>query len=379
MVQKTYKYRIYPNATQRAQLAIEFGHARFVWNWALDMRSKAYRRRVESLNVVGISKMLTKLKQCNRYSWLKEANAQCLVQKLRDQDRAFSNFFKGLAKYPRFKKRHAKQSVRYQMDQRIVLNNYRGGELLKLPKLGSLRVRWSRVPAGIPKMATVSLNQAGQYHVCLSVEESVDVLPAVTGTIGVDRGIKDVVVTSAGFKSGAPKYTRAYERRLAKAQRKLAKCTKGSNRRNKQRIKVARIHNKIKNSRHDFVHKLTSKLVSENQVIGIEDLNVKGMVKNKRLSKAIHDAGWHEFKRQLEYKCEWYGRQLVEIDRWVPTSKTCSGCGHVLDKLELSVRRWQCPECYIEHDRDQNAAKNILSTARSAGINARGDQLCRAC
>lgn len=359
-------------------MAVEFGHARFVWNWALDMRSKAYKRRGESLNVVGISKMLTKLKQCNRYAWLKEANAQCHTQKLRDQDRAFSNFFKGLAKYPRFKKRHAKQSVRYQMDQRIILNNYRGGELLRLPKLGALRVRWSRVPTGIPKMATVSLNQAGQYHVCLSVEEPVDALPAATGTIGVDRGIKDVVVASDGFKSGAPKYTQAYERRLAKAQRKLAKYTKGSNRRNKQRIKVARIHNKIKNSRLDFIHKLTSKLVSENQVICIEDLNVKGMVKNKRLSKAIHDAGWHEFKRQLEYKCAWYGRELVVIDRWTPTSKTCSGCGHVLDKLELSVRRWQCPECSVEHDRDINAAINILHTVGSTGINARGDQLNRA-
>lgn len=378
MVQKTYKYRIYPNATQRAQLAVEFGHARFVWNWALDMRSKAYRRRGESLNVVGISKMLTKLKRCRRYSWLKEANAQCLIQKLRDQDKAFANFFAGRAKYPRFKKRHAKQSVRYQLDQRIVLNNYRAGELLKLPKLGALRVKWSRVPTGIPKMVSVSLNQAGQYHVCLSVEEPVARLPVATGAVGVDRGIKDVAVTSDGFKSGAPKYTGAYERRLAKAQRKLAKCSKGSKRRDKQRIKVAGIHNKIKNSRHDFIHKLTSMLVNENQVIGIESLNVRGMVKNRRLAKHIHDAGWHEFRRQLEYKCNWYGRKLVEIDRWVPTSKTCSGCGHVLDRLELSVRRWQCPECSVEHDRDINAAINVLHTVGSTGINARGDQLNRA-
>lgn len=377
MALRTYKFRFYPNKAQQAQLAREFGHARFVYNWALDMRSKAYKRRGESLTGVGISKVLTGLKKTNRYRWLKQASAGCHTQKLRDLDNAFSNFFQGRTKYPRFKKRTGVQSVRYQMDQRIVMNNYSPGKLLKVTKLGAINVRWTRIPQGIPKMVTISLNQAGQYHVAMAVEEDVKALPVTTGTIGLDRGIKDVVVASDGFKSGAPKYAAGYRRALTKAQRRLAKCTKGSNRRNRQRIRVGRIHNKIKNSRHDFLHKLSTIVINENQVIAIEGLNIKGMVKNHKLAGAIHDAGWHEFKRQLEYKAAWYGRDLHVIDQWIPTSKTCSCCGHKLDEMDLSVRTWVCPKCGSKHDRDVNAAINILNTVGSTGINARGDQLNR--
>jgi len=294
------------------------------------MRSKAYKRRGESLNNVSISRILTGLKKSNRFQWLKQATAGCHTQKLRDMDQASTNFFQGRAKYPQFKKKSGAQSVRYQLDQRILMNNYSAGKLLKISKLGAIKVKWSRIPAGIPKMATISLNQAGQYHVCLSVEELVKPIPKpVNQSVGIDVGIKDVLITSNGYKSGAQKFTNQYAYRLAKAQRKLAKCKKDSNRRDKQRIRVARIQNKIRNSRYDFLHKESTKLIVENQEIVIESLNIKGMVKNKRLSKSIHDASWGELKRQLEYKAKWYGRSVQSIDQWVPTSKSCSNCGHI--------------------------------------------------
>lgn len=378
MVQRTYKYRIYPNKAQRQQLAIEFGHARFVWNWALNMRSLAFKRRGESLNNVSISRLLTVLKKSRRYQWLKQATAGCHTQKLRDMDRAFTNFFQGRAKYPRFKKKTGVQSVRYQLDQRVIMNNYRAGELLRITKLDELKVKWSRIPSGIPKMATISMNQAGQYHVCLSVEEPVKpIIEPVNQSVGIDVGVVDVLIASDGYKSGAPKLTNKYAHQLASAMRKLSKCTKGSNRRNRQRIKVARIQNKIRNSRHDFLHKESTRLIHENQVIAIETLNIQGMVKNNRLSKSILDASWGELKRQLVYKADWHGRTVHQIDQWTPTSKTCSDCGHKFDEMNLSVRHWICPKCDSAHDRDVNAAINILNTVGSTGIDARGDQLNR--
>lgn len=355
-IQKSFKFSFTPNKAQAAQLAIEFGCARWTWNWGIKARDYAYKYGGLSLNSYGLSSALTKLKTAD-CPWLRDATAGVLNQKLIDQDKAFDNFFKGRAKFPKFKKKSHAQSIRYQLDQRIVLNNYRAGSLLKLPKLGELNIRWSQVPAGIPKMVTVSKSATGKYFVGFMCEVEQVLKPMTGKVVGIDVGIKDVVVTSDGFKSGAPKYTYKYQRKLKKAQRLLSRKKKGSNGWNKQRIVVARIHEKIANSRKDFLHKTTTKLVSENDVICVEDLNVKGIVKNRCLSKAVADVGIFELNRQIEYKAAWYGKEVVKISRWFPSTKTCSQCGNIRI-MKLNDRVYDCG-CGLVIDRDLNAAINI--------------------
>jgi putative transposase len=355
-IMKAYKFRFYPDSKQVEQLAKEFGCARWVWNRAMQEKAYAYQQWGVSLSYVDLNRHITQYKKAD-YPWLSETTAGVLTQKLIDLDKAFDNFFKGRAKFPKFKKKSHAQSIRYQMDQRIVLNNYRAGELLKLPKLGELNIKWSQVPGGIPKMVTVSKTASGKYFVGFMCEVEQVLKPMTGKVVGIDVGIKDVVVTSDGFHSGAPKYTYYYQRRLRKAQRVLSRKKKGSNGWKKQRIVVARIHEKITNSRKDFLHKLTTKLVSENDVICVEDLNVSGMMKNRKLSKAVADVGIHELNRQVEYKAAWYGKQVVKISRWEPSTKTCSSCGNVRT-MKLSQRVYDC-ECGLVLDRDENAAINI--------------------
>lgn len=355
-IMKAYKFRLYPDSKQVEQLAKEFGCARWVWNRAMQEKDYAYQQWNVSLSNVDISRHITQYKKAD-YPWLSEATAGVLTQKLIDLDKAFDNFFKGRAKFPKFKKKSHTQSIRYQIDQRIVLNNYRAGELLKLPKLGELNIKWSQVPGGIPKMVTVSKSASGKYFVSFMCEVEQSLMPMTGKVVGIDVGIKDVVVTSDGFHSGAPKFTYYYQRRLKKAQRVLSRKKKGSNGWKKQRIVVARIHEKITNSRKDFLHKLTTKLVSENDVICVEDLNVSGMLKNRKLSKAVADVGIFELNRQIEYKSAWYGKQVVKISRWEPSTKTCSSCGQVRS-MKLSQRVYEC-ECGLTIDRDLNAAINI--------------------
>jgi len=357
-IMKAYKFRLQPTQEQAEQLSKEFGCARFVWNQGLIRREYAYQQWGVSLSsAYDISSQITGLKKLESHEWLKEATASVLQQKLIDQDKAFANFFKGRASFPKFKKKSHTQSVRYQMDQRIVLNNYRAGELLKLPKLGELKVKWSQVPGGIPKMVTVSKSASGKYFVSFMCEVEQALKPVTGKVIGIDVGIKDVIGSSDGLHSGAPKFTYKYQRQLKKAGRKLSKKKKGSNGWQKQRIVVAKIHEKIANSRKDFLHKLTTNLVSENDVICVEDLNVSGMLKNRKLSKAVADVGIFELNRQIEYKAEWYGKQVVKISRWFPSTKTCSSCGNIRI-MKLSQRVYEC-ECGLIIDRDLNAAINI--------------------
>lgn len=371
MTQRAYKYRIIPTAEQKHQLAIAFGHARFVWNFALSMRRKACKRRGESLNSVGVSRLITRLKKTSRYGWLKDCPATVPGQKLRDMDTAYSNFFLGRAKFPTFKKKDNAQSIRYQMDQRQIDRMFKAGGLLKITGLGEIDVKWSRIPKGKPKMVTVSLDSAGRYFVSMSVEELILPLPKTKKAAGIDIGIKDVIVSSDGWHSGAPKYTRQYAARLRTAQKHLSRKKRGSNRWHRQRVKVARIHAKITDSRKDFLHKLTTRLVREFDFIGIEDLNVSGMMKNRCLSKAVADAGMFELKRQLEYKAAWYGKEVVQVSRWEPTTKTCSACGQLHD-MPLSERVMSC-DCGLTMDRDHNAAINVLAAAgRVADDNPRG-------
>jgi putative transposase len=240
--------------------------------------------------------------------------------------------------------------------------------------LGTLKLKWSRKPQGIPKMVTVTKDCAGRYFVSFMCEEKIQPLPRKPNGIGVDLGIKDIVVTSKGWRSGNPRHLRLHTRTLKKVQRRLSRRVKGSQRWHQQRVIVAKVHAKVRNTRQDWLHKLSTKLIKQAGFIAMEDLNIKGMMANRRLSKTIGDVGMHELKRQLEYKAKWTGRELVQIDRWAPTSKTCSTCGTVQEAMPLLVREWTCSDCQTVHDRDINAARNILALAAvgRTGSDARG-------
>ena len=371
-VERSYKFRFYPTAAQQAALRRWFGAARWVWNHCLEYRSKAYRRRGERVTGTDYSRLLTRIKDTPGHAWLREVPATVLTQKLRDQDQAFSNFFAGRARYPRFRsrRRHA-QSVRLQIDQRRVGNyvylNQKAPEQcwLKVPGLGRVKLRWSRVPGGLPKMVTVSRDAAGRWWVSFMVREAVEPLAESTRAVGLDRGLKDLVVGAdhAGrevLRVAHPKPLARASAKLRRAQRALSRRRRGSGRWHAQRRRVARLHACVQDRRTDFLHKLSTRLVRENQALAVEDLHVQGMLKNHRLAGSIADAAWSELVRQLDYKCRWYGRDLHPVDRWFPSSKTCGSCGHVLDELRLERRRWQCPACGAMHDRDVNAARNIL-------------------
>jgi putative transposase len=317
-IQRSYKLRFYPNSIQRQRLAVEFGHARWVWNKCLVWRNHAYEAYGETVTAIDFSRELTFLKQLGTYDWLKEASATVLGQKLKDQDTAFKNFFAGRTKYPRFKKRAHTQSIRYQLDQRIIANLYRAGEFLKLPKLGTLKLKWSYKPLGIPKMVTLSKDSVGRYFVSFMCEEKIQPLPRKPNGIGVDLGIKDIVVTSKGWRSGNPRHLRLHTRTLKKVQRRLSRRVKGSHHGHRQRIRVANAHAKVKNTRQDWLHKLSTMLIRQAGFIAMEDLNIKERMANRRLSKAIGDIGMHELKRQLEYKAKWTGVKFVQVDRWAP-------------------------------------------------------------
>jgi len=368
--QRATKFRFEPTAEQRCQLAIEFGNARFVWNRCLDLRTKAWEERKERNNYVSLGKQLTEWKR-GEFPWLSDSSSCCLQQALIDQDKAFDAFFRRVKAgekpgYPKFKSRYDRQSVRYTLDQRCIASTFGAGEFLKLPKLGFLKIRWSKVPSGIPKMATVSKTQDGRYFVSFSCAVEIQVLPLTGMTIGLDLGIKDVVVGWNGYEathSGNPRHLKKQLRHLKRQQRRLARMTKGSQRRSRQRIKIAKIHAHIAAMRSDFLHKTTTAIVRSADIIKIEDLNVSGMLKNHCLAGAISDVSMGEFRRQIEYKANWYGRQVVLVDRWFPSSKTCNACGSYQKLMPLKVRQWTCPDCGTRQDRDVNAAKNIYSFA----------------
>jgi putative transposase len=358
---RAYRYRLYPTPEQAAVLARTFGSARFVYNWALRLRTDAYYQRQERISYAGTSAALTALKREPETAWLNEVSSVPTQQALRHLDRAFRNFFEGRAKYPGFHKKHDRQSAEY------TTSAFRWDaetKTLTLAKMDApLAIRWSRpLPDGArPSTITVSRDPAGRYFVSLLVDEEIASLPAVAQQVGIDLGVHDAVVLDTGEKVGNPRFFAQDEKRLAKAQRRLARKRLGSKNRSKARVKVARVHARMADRRQDFLHKLSTRIIRENQTICVESLSVKAMVKHPTLAKAIHDVGWGEFVRQLTYKAAWYGRTLVTIDKWYPSSKRCSGCGHVLGSLSLATRCWTCPECGGVHDRDVNAAKNILA------------------
>ena len=354
---RAYQYRVYPTDEQKHLLARTFGCARFVYNWALRLRTDAYYKENKRIGYHETSALLTQLKQQEEYAWLTEVSSVPTQQALRHLDKAFRNFFEGRAKYPMFKKRRNQQSAEYTTSA----FKWDGTSLTLAKMTEPLDIRWSRpLPDGAkPSTVTVTKDRANRYFVSILVEEDIKQLDPVEQSVGADLGLKEFVILSTGEVVGNPKFFHKDEKQLAKAQRRHAKKRKGSKNRAKARVKVAKIHARIADRRRDFLHQLSTRLIRENQTICIESLAVKNMVKNQRLAKAISDVGWSEFVSQLEYKAAWYGRTLVKIDKWYPSSKRCFDCGHVLDSLSLDIRVWTCPECGVVHDRDLNAARNI--------------------
>lgn len=359
-IQRAYKFRLYPTPEQADQLARTFGCARFVYNHFLRVRMDGFFNDKERIGYNETARRLTLLKRQTETVWLCEVSNVVLQQSLRNLDAAFANFFQKRAKYPSFKSKHGPQSARYTTSGFRI----KDGELWLAKMAAPLDMRWSRKIKGEVSSVTVTKDAAGRYFASLLSTEEVETLPTVSKEIGIDLGLKDALITSDGWAHPNPKFYVKKQTRLARAQRSLSRKKKGSNNRAKARVKVARIHAKVADSRRDWSHQLTTQLVRENQVISAESLAVKNMVKNRSLAKAIHDVGWAEIVRQLDYKAKWYGRAFVQIDRFYPSSKRCSCCGHTLVVLPLNVRSWDCPECGTKHDRDINAAINI----REAGM-----------
>ena len=363
-IKRAYRFRFYPNPEQVVQFAQTFGCSRFVYNHMLRLRMDAWYERQERIGYHETSKLLTELKKQSEYEWLKEVSSVPVQQSLQHLQTAFNNFFAKRAGYPSFKSKHGKQSATY------VASAFKWNDnKLTLAKMKEpLAIRFSRTIPKAAKVTTVTISKdtAGRYFVSMLCDDVVAALPEATERIGIDLGLTHFAILSNGEKIAAPNIFRKNEKKLAKLQRRLSKKQKGSKNRAKAKRKVARIHAKIADTRRDFTHKLSTRLIRENQTIAVETLEVKNMVKNGNLAKSISDAGWSEFVRQLEYKAKWYGRTLVGIDKWYPSSKRCSECGFIVSKMPLSIREWTCPECGVVHDRDINAARNILAAGLAA-------------
>ena len=370
-VKRAYKFRFYPDTEQAAVLSRTFGCARKVWNWALAERTRAYRVDGKSMGYHDLSGELTRLKRDPEFAYLREVSSVPLQQTLRHQQTAFNNFFAKRARYPRFKNRRGRQSAEYTSSA----FRWRNGRLWLAKMSAPLNIRMSRaVPAGSPSTVTVSRDTAGRWFVSMLFEEEITPLEATGTVVGVDLGLRHFLTTSDGDKVEHPRLLRDKEARLKRYQRRMSRCKKGSVNREKVRRKVARQHARVADARRDFLHKESTRIVRTYDVVVVEDLAVKNMVRNRCLAKSISDSGWGEFRSLLEYKAAWYGKQFVVIDRFAPTSKVCSECGHLLASLSLGTRHWTCPDCGTLHDRDINAAKNILAAGlavKACGVGVR--------
>jgi len=371
-VRTAYRCRAYPDQAQQQLLVRTFGCVRVVWNRTLAERHRLYHTTGTSMSYAASDAALTTMKKDPRFAFLNEMSSVPLQQTLRHQHKAFSAFFAKRSRYPRFKSRRSRQSAHYTRSAFSI----RGG-VLRLAKTDRpLRFIWSWPGVDVatldPAMVAVARESDGRWYVTFMMDsDGPESLPQAGRAAGVDLGVKDFAVTSDGERIANPRHLERKARNLARYQRRLARCRKGSANRSKAKVKVARAHRKVRNARRDFLHRASIRLVRENDLIVVEDLAVMNMLKNRKLARAISDCGWGEFRRQLEYKCKRYGRRLVVIDRWYPSSKTCSACGHLLAALSLGTRTWQCPSCGTRHDRDINAATNILAAGQA--VTACGD------
>ncbi len=362
-----YKYRIYPNDVQKVKLAQLFGCCRYVWNQALAHCNEMYAQGQKKPSHNQLDKQfLTEAKKSTL--WLKEVASTTLQQSLIDLNTAYKNFFESLngkrqgpkLRSPKFKSRKNRQSARF------VGNNFKVGQhKITLTKIGKVKMVWSRSLPSKPSSATVIKDVANRYFVSFVVETNAEFLEPNGQSVGIDLGITTFATLSTGEKVNAPKPLKKNLKKLKRFQRSLSRCQKGSKRREKARLTVAKLHTKIKDIREDFLHKLSTRITRENQTVIPEDLNVSGMVKNRKLSRAISDLGWRTFRTMLEYKCNKYGREFQVINRWFPTSQRCSHCGFRGGKKELDVREWTCLNCGTVHDRDINAAINILNAGNT--------------
>ena len=367
-VKRAFKYRFYPTDAQAAELSRTFGCVRKVYNLALAARTEAWARQ-ERVNYNQTSAMLTAWKKTEELAYLGEVSSVPLQQALRHLQVAFTNFFGKRAKYPSFKSRKkSRKSAEYTTSA----FRYRNGQLTLAKMKEPLAIVWSRpLPGGAqPSTVTVSQDAAGRWFVSMLCEDpTVRPLPATDAAVGIDVGLDHLLTLSTGEKITNPRHERRDRTRLARAQRELSRKAKGEGaNRAKARRKVARIYARISDRRRDHLHRLTTRLVRENQTLVIEDLSVRNMVKNRKLARAISDAAWAEFRSLLEYKAAWYGREVIAVDRFFPSSKLCSACGTLAERMPLHVRTWTCAGCGTTHDRDVNAAKNLLAAGRAVSV-----------
>ena len=364
VVRRAYRYRFYPSPEQEAELRRTFGCVRLVYNRALEARTTAWYTEQRRVSYVETSALLTAWKRTPELAFLSEVSSVPLQQGLRHLQGAFVNFWEKRAEYPTFKSRKkSRASAEYTRSA----FRWRDGRLTLAKMTDPLEIVWSRpLPDGAePSTVTVSWDAAGRWHVSVLVETTVTALPRTDGTVGIDAGTTSLLTLSTGEKIPNLRHERADRARLAKAQRAMARKEKGSRNRAKARIKVARVYARITDRRRDYLHKVTTRVVRENQTIAIEDLAVRNMVRDHSLARSISDAVWRDLRGMLEYKADGYGRELVVVDRWFPSSKVCSACGLTAASMSLNVREWTCTGCGVVHDRDVNAARNIRAEGLS--------------
>jgi putative transposase len=361
---KAYKYRLYPNDEQVILMSKHFGCCRWVYNWALAKKIEIWQTEKRSISRYELDANLPKFKDNPETEWLSEVNSQSLQQELVSLEKAYSKFFREKKGFPKFKSKKNRQ--RFQVPQRAAVSFEDG--TLSLPKFGSISTVFSRIFDGKIKTITVSRDPSGKYFASILVESGVGVEPTQSfnkeEAVGIDLGLKDFATLSTGEKIVNPRFLKSSLAKLAREQRRLSRKQKGSNNRSKQRVKVALAHEKVRFQRQDFLHKLSTRIIRENQAVALETLNVKGMVRNRRLARSISDVGWSEFVRQLEYKASWYGKTVLRIGQFEPSSRLCT-CGIINRDLKLSDREWTCQHCGAIHDRDVLAANNIKQMALS--------------